>query len=150
MCARRHTTRTSQRSAASQSSRGFNLVETMVASVILSSAVLTVAAISSKALTATRLNRQYEVAASLIDRQLALVDYIGIDAFVESGQTEGVFEEVEPGYHWEITAEYQGIDSLYLVTITVTWIDRNRPYKIVTQTMFDGISTYATVSTASE
>jgi len=137
MCARRHT-------------RGFNLVETMVASVILSSAVLTVAAISSKALTATRLNRQYEVAASLIDKQLALVDYIGIDAFVESGQTEGVFEEVEPGYHWEITTEYQGIDSLYLVTITVTWMDRNRPYKMVAQTMFDGISTYATVSTAAE
>jgi hypothetical protein len=36
------------------------------------------------------------------------------------------------------------------VTITVTWIDRNRPYKIVTQTMFDGISTYATVGTAAE
>jgi len=130
--------------------RGFNLVETMVASVILSSAVLTVAAISSKALTGTRLNRQYEAAASLIDKQLALVDYIGIDAFVESGQTEGVFEEVEPGYHWEITTEYQGIDSLYLVTITVTWMDRNRPYKMVAQTMFDGISTYATVSTAAE
>ncbi len=126
---------------------GFNLVEMMVASVILSSAVLTVAAVSSKALTGTRLNRQYETAASLIDRQLTLMDYIGIDAFVESGQTEGVFEEVEPGYRWEITTEYQGIDSLYLVTITVTWVDRNRPHKLVAQTMLDGISTYATSTT---
>ncbi len=127
--------------------KGFNLVETMVASIILSSAVLTVAAVSSKALTGTRLNRQYEVAASLIDRQLTLMDYIGIDAFVESGQTEGVFQEVEPGYHWEITTEYQGIDSLYLVTITVTWMDRNRPHKVEVQTMIDGISTYAAMTT---
>jgi Tfp pilus assembly protein PilV len=127
--------------------KGFNLVETMVASIILSSAVLTVAAVSTKALTGTRLNRQYETAVALIDRQLTLMDYIGIDAFVESGQTEGVFQEVEPGYHWEITTEYQGIDSLYLVNITVTWMDRNRPYKVVMQTMLDGISTYAVAAT---
>jgi prepilin-type N-terminal cleavage/methylation domain-containing protein len=127
--------------------KGFNLVEMMVASVILSSAVLTVAAVSSRALTGTRLNRQYETAASLIDRQLTLMDYIGIDAFGESGQTEGVFEEVEPGYHWEITTDYQGIDSLYLVTITVTWMDRNRPHKVEVQTMIDGISTYAAMTT---
>ncbi|OHB59143.1 MAG: hypothetical protein A2173_10795 [Planctomycetes bacterium RBG_13_44_8b] len=127
--------------------KGFNLVEIMVASIILSSAVLTVAAVSTKALTGTRLNRQYETAVALIDRQLTLMDYIGIDAFEESGQTEGVFEEVEPGYHWEITTEYQGIDSLYLVNITVTWIDRNRPHKVVMQTMLDGISTYATATT---
>jgi Tfp pilus assembly protein PilV len=127
--------------------KGFNLVETMVASIILSSAVLTVAAVSTKALTGTRLNRQYETAVALIDRQLTLMDYIGIDAFVESGQTEGVFQEVEPGYHWEITTEYQGIDSLYLVTITVTWMDRNRPHKVAMQTMLDGISTYAAAAT---
>jgi Tfp pilus assembly protein PilV len=127
--------------------KGFNLVETMVASIILSSAVLTVAAVSTKALTGTRLNRQYETAVALIDRQLTLMDYIGIDAFVESGQTEGVFQEVEPGYHWEITTEYQGIDSLYLVNITVTWMDRNRPHKVVMQTMLDGISTYAVAAT---
>jgi Tfp pilus assembly protein PilV len=137
MCAKRH-----------NHIKGFNLVETMVASIILSSAVLTVAAISTQALTGTRLNRQYETAVALIDRQLTLMDYIGIDAFEESGQTEGVFEEIEPGYHWEITTEYQGIDSLYQVTITVTWIDRNRPHKISAQTMLDGISTYATAAEA--
>lgn len=120
--------------------KGFNLVETVVASVILSGAVLTVGAISTRSLTGTRLNRQYEVAASLIDKQLTLIDFIGIDDIIELGQLEGDFEEPEPGYHWEIVTEYQDIDSLYLVTITVSWVERNRPYSISVDTMLDGVS----------
>jgi len=120
--------------------KGFNLVETVVASVILSSAVLTVGAISTRSLTGTRLNRQFEVAASLIDKQLTLIDFIGIDDIVELGQLEGDFEEPQPGYHWEIVTEYQDIDSLYLVTITVSWVERNRPYSISVDTMLDGVS----------
>ena len=133
-----------------EKSRGFNLVETVVASAILSGTVLTVGAISTRALTGTRLNRQYEIAASVIDRQLNLVDYIGIDEFVDVGQAEGVIEDFEPGYYWQASAEYQGIDSLYLVTITVTWVDGNRPYSLSAQTMFNGASTYVEVSTEQE
>lgn len=124
------------------SKRGFNLVETVVASAILSGTVLTVGAISTRALTETRLNRQYEIATLLIDKQLNLIDYIGIDEFVDLGQTEGVNEDFEPGYHWQALAEYQGVDSLYLVTITVTWVERSRPYSLSVQTMFNGKSTY--------
>jgi prepilin-type N-terminal cleavage/methylation domain-containing protein len=129
--------------SAKREKRGFNLVETMVASVILSGAVLTVAAVSTRALTGTKLNRQYEIAASLIDKQFSLIDYLGIDEFVETGQTEGVFEEFEPGYYWQISTEYQYIDSLYLVTMKVTWMEHNRPYTLTVDTMFDGISVYA-------
>lgn len=131
-------------------SYGFNLVETLVAGAILSGTVLTVGAISTRALTGTKLNRQYETAASLIDKQLSLIDYMGIDQFVELGQTEGVFEDFEPGYQWQATTEYQGVDSLYLVTLTVTWVDRNRPYSLSAQTMFDGESTYVEAGTAQE
>jgi len=120
--------------------KGFNLVETIVASVILSGAVLTVGTISTRSLIGTKLNRQYEVAASLIDKQLTLVDFIGIDEFIELGQMEGYFEEPEPGYNWEIVTEYQDIDSLYLVVITVSWVERNRPYSISVDTMLDGAS----------
>jgi len=133
---------------AKRNNKGFNLVETLVAGAILSGTVLTVGAISTRALTATRLNRQYETAASLIDKQFSLIDYMGIDEFVEQGQTEGVFEDFEPGYHWQATTEYQGIDSLYLVTLTVTWVDNNRPYSLSAQTLFDGKSTYVEAGTA--
>jgi prepilin-type N-terminal cleavage/methylation domain-containing protein len=133
-----------------RNSRGFNLVEMLVSSAILSGTVLTVGAISTRALTGTRLNRQYEIAASLIDKQLSLIDYIGIDQFVEQGQFEGVVAEFEPGYQWQASAEYQGTDNLYLVTITVTWVDRNRPYSLAVQTMLNGKSTYAETATGQE
>ncbi len=130
--------------------KGFSLIETLVASAILSGAVLTVGAISTSSLSGTRLNRQYEVAASLIDKQLSLIDYVGIDEFVELGQMEGDFEEIEPGYHWEVVTEYQDIDSLYLVSITVSWINHKRPYSISVDTMLDGISVYIEVEISLE
>jgi len=135
---------------AKRNRKGFTLVEAAVASTILCGAVLTVGAISTNSLKSTRLNRQYEVAASLIDKQLSLIDYIGIDEFIDIGQMEGSFEEIEPGYHWEVLTEYQDIDSLYLVTITVTWVDRKRPHSISVDTMLDGITIYIEIEVAQE
>ena len=122
---------------------GFNLVETMVASVILSGAVLALGAVSSGALTQMRLNRQYEAAASIVDKQLTLIDAVGIDQFIEQGQSEGVVEELEPGYAWTVQTEYVGIDNVYLVAITVRWLDRQRPRQIVVQTRLNGTTTVA-------
>jgi len=127
---------------AKRNNKGFTLVETAVASVILCGAVLTVGAISTRSLSGTRLNRQYEMAASLIDKQLSLIDYVGIDEFIELGQMEGVFEGIESEYYWEVVTEYQDIDSLYLVTITVSWVEQNRPYSLSADTMLDGISVF--------
>jgi hypothetical protein len=117
---------------------GFNLVEALVATMILSSAVLTLGAIGTNALSGTRLHRHYEVAAALIDKQLSLIDYMGIDQFIQTGQTEGIVEELEPGYAWSVTTEYQDVDNLYLVGITVSWLEGARPYRVTAQTMLDG------------
>jgi Tfp pilus assembly protein PilV len=117
---------------------GFSLVETIVASMILSGSVLTLGAISTRALISTRLNRHYEVAAALIEKQLTMIEYTGIDEFVDMDQTQGVFEEFEPGYQWEVQTEYQGTDYLYRVTITVTWMEHNRPYHVTAETMLNG------------
>ena len=130
--------------------KGFSLIETLVASAILSGAVLTIGAISTISLSGTRVNRRYEMALSLIDKQLSLIDYVGIDEFVELGQMEGDFEEIEPGYHWEVVTEYQDIDSLYLVTITVSWVDGNRPYSLSVDTMLNGISVYIEIEVSLE
>ena len=130
--------------------RGFTLVEMIAASSILSGAVLVLVAITTRSMTDTRLNRQYEIAASIIEKQLSLLDYVGIDEFIELGRADGVVEDLEPGYHWEATTEYQGIDSLYLVTITVTWMERNRPYSVSVQTRLNGMSTYVEAETEQE
>ena len=122
--------------------KGFTLVESAVASTILCGAVLTFGAIGTSSLRGVRLNRQYEIAVSLIDKQLSLIDYVGIDEFIELGEMEGDFEDIEPEYHWEVATEYQDIDSLYLVTITVSWVDHGRPYTLSVDTMLDGVSVY--------
>jgi hypothetical protein len=119
---------------------GFSLVEALIAGMILSGAVLTLGAISTNALTDARLNRHYETAAMLADRQLTLIDYLGIDEFVQAGQTEGVFEDYEPGYQWQVSTEYRGTDDLYLVSITVQWLEGRRPYRVIVQTMLNGTS----------
>jgi len=118
--------------------KGFTLIEAILANIILCGAVLAVSAISTRSLSETRLNRQYEVAASLIDKQLCLIDYTGIDQFVELGRMEGVVEQFEPGYHWEVTAAEQDIDNLYLLNITVTWVERSRLRRLSVDTMLDG------------
>ncbi|MGE5294238.1 MAG: type IV pilus modification PilV family protein [Solirubrobacterales bacterium] len=120
--------------------RGFNLVETLAASMILSGAVLTLGAISTNALTSTRLHRHYETAASVIDMQLTLIEQVGIDQFIEAGQMEGVIDQFEPDYQWAVTTEYTGTDNLYVVKITVTWLEGKRPYSVTAQTMLDGQS----------
>jgi hypothetical protein len=61
-----------------------------------------------------------------------------------------VVEDFEPGYHWEVATEYLGIDSLYQVTITVTWLERNRPYSVSVQTRLNGMSTYVEAETETE
>ncbi len=118
--------------------KGFTLVEVVASSIILCGAVMIVGAIGTQALTGTHLNRRYEAAASLVDKQLSLIDYIGIDEIVEMGQSEGENDDSGYVYNWKIDTEYQEIDSLYLVTLTVSWVDRNRPYSISVDTMFNG------------
>ncbi len=118
--------------------KGFTLVEVVASSIILCGAVMIVGAIGTQALTGTHLNRRYEMAASLVDKQLSLIDYIGIDSIVEMGQLEEDYEDSNYTYHWKIYTEYQEIDSLYLVTLTVSWVDRNRPYSISVDTMLNG------------
>jgi len=118
--------------------KGFTLVEVIASSIILCGAVMIVGAIGTQALTGTHLNRRYEMAASLADKQLSLIDYIGIDSIVEMGQMDGEYEDSNYTYNWRIDTEYQEIDGLYLVTLTVSWIDRNRPYSISVDTMLNG------------
>jgi hypothetical protein len=118
----------------------------MVAGAILSGAVVTVGAISTNAMQATRLNRQYDIAASLIDKQLSLIDYMGIDQFIEQRQMEGVVTDFEPGYRWQVLTEYQNIDNLYSVTITVSWIERNRLYSLIASTSLDGLGEETTTT----
>jgi len=119
---------------------GFSLVETLVAGTILSGSVLAILAASTSCIGTTRLNRQYERAASLVEKQFSLIDFIGIDDFIDSGEQEGISEEYETAYSWQVENEYQDLDGLYRLTMTVTWVDRGRPRRLIVETMLNGES----------
>jgi len=121
-----------------KNTKGFTLVEVITAAIILCGVAMIAGAIGTRALVGTRLNRRYETAALLADKQLTLIDYVGIDSVVEMGGLDGDAEEAGDSYHWEMALEYQEIDNLYLVTITVAWVEANHPYSLVVDTMFDG------------
>ena len=118
--------------------RGFTLVEAIAASVILGFGVMMLAAGSTRAVLEARLNRQYETATMLADKQLTMIDYLGADQLVEAGRQEGDFDEFEPVYHWEAAARYEGIDNLYAVSVTVNWVERNRFYSVSVATRLNG------------
>jgi prepilin-type N-terminal cleavage/methylation domain-containing protein len=128
--------------------RGFSLIETIVAAVILGGAVVSIGSISSRALVATRLNRQYETAASIIDRQMAVIQFAGVDQLVTAGQMEGRVDDIPPGYQWAASAAYEGIDALYTVTVTVQWADQGKGYTLSADTQMNGPSTITTNDTS--
>lgn len=119
---------------------GLSLVEVLAAGVILSGTVVTIGALSSKSLLSTGQHQAYEKAASLIDRQLTLIDVIGMDAFLDKGVTEGEFGDVAPGYAWQVTSTYLEVDNLYKVTMTVFWSEYGRPRSLSVSTRLNGIS----------
>lgn len=120
--------------------KGFTLVEVIAAAVILCGAVMLVGRVGTQAMTGTKLNRRYEMACSLVDRQLNLLDYVGIDAFIESGETTGQSDDLGYTFNWQVETEYQELDSLYSVKVTVSWLEGTRPYSITVETMFDGVA----------
>lgn len=121
-----------------QNRRGFTLVETILASIILCASVLALGAISTRSLSGTKLNRQYETATGLAERQLVMIDYIGIEDFIESGRTEGDFDNYEPVYHWQVSTQSVGIDNLYHVKVIVNWIGGTRKYSVTVDTRLNG------------
>jgi hypothetical protein len=120
--------------------RAFSLIETVVATLILSGAVVTLGAISTNVLRQSLQNKHWKIAASVIERQFTTIDAIGIDAFIEAGQLEGVYDQEEPGYRWTVETEARDVDDLYFVSMSVQWMEGARPYRITAETMFDGVN----------
>lgn len=117
--------------------KAFTLIETITASVIICAAALALGAISTRSLSQTKHNRQYEVAMTCLDRQLTIIDYIGIDDFLEMGQTEGKFSQYEPQVRWELYTSPTDLDKLYMVKLTVSWTERGKIHSISAETLMN-------------
>jgi len=119
---------------------GFTLVEAIVSNIILCASVITLGAFGTLCLTNMRLDRLNQTAVTLADRQLTFIDYMGIENFIERGQFEGEFDNADVKYTWHADTEYLQQDKLYQVTLTITWTDGGRPYRVTIPTRLNGRS----------
>ena len=114
--------------------KGFTLIELILAAMILCMSVLAIGAVNTRSVVETRLNRQYEMATSLANRQLSVIDYIGIDDFLKAGKTQGQIAYVGMSFNWQVACELK-TTGLYLVTVEISWLEGSKTYNVVVQTM---------------
>jgi prepilin-type N-terminal cleavage/methylation domain-containing protein len=117
---------------------GFTLIEVIAASALLAGGVVVVAAITSRSIDTLRLNTEYARAWEVMDRQLTIFQYIGIDTVVQKGITKGEFTEGDTDFSWSATIVDEPFDKLKRVDMTVAWSKGGRSRGITTTTMFDG------------
>ena len=133
--------------------RGFSLIEMIAAAVLLSGGVVAICAVSTQSIRAIRANRKYELAWEILDRQLTLIDYMGIDEFIELGETQGQFGTEAasgPVYYWQVQITEGQADNLYRVDMTVSWGTENHSNSVSAATVFNGTGTVMLLSAGGE
>ncbi len=126
-----------------RNNKGFSLIEMIVASIILSLAVVSICAVSTKSMTSVRSNRDYEAAWDLLDRQLTIIDYTGIEEFINEGQMTGQFgdEDNEGLHYWSAKCEEGEYNYLYNLELTIMWGAENAMRSISVSTTLNGTGT---------
>ena len=102
---------------------------------------MAISAISTNSFRGVKLNRENELAWDMLDKQLTMIDFIGIDAFIESGETTGLFEDEgggDPTHYWDVEVTAMEIGYLYSVNIIVGWGEGSRLREVSLTTMFNG------------
>lgn len=118
--------------------KSFTLIETIAAVLVLSISVVVLAGISVNSLRTARSITMNEQAWDLADRQLTMVDFIGVRNYLLSGSTEGVFEGEGTSFGWTVRISETALASLYDVTVTIFWMEQQRHKQIHAQTRLSG------------
>lgn len=119
-----------------QKQKAFTLVETVAATLILSISVVVLSGIGVHSLKAAHAITTSEQAWDLVDRQLTMIDYIGITSYKLEGPTQGTFDNDGTEFFWQLEIEDTELDSVYDVAITVSWTEHLKAKQIESQTRF--------------
>ncbi|KPK76579.1 MAG: hypothetical protein AMJ79_06155 [Phycisphaerae bacterium SM23_30] len=114
------------------------MIEALVATIILAGGITAITGLSSRCLVRTRLNQQYDRAWQLLDRQLTLIDAMGINQFLEQRTSLGEIEDGDITFQWEVGVASQEIDQLYLVTMSIRWFRGRQWHTITAATCLNG------------
>jgi hypothetical protein len=118
--------------------KSFTLVETIAAALLLSLSVVVLTGICVRSLQTAYSIMIDEQAWDLADRQLTMVDYIGVRKYILNGPTEGTFKGDGVVFDWTLKISETTQDSLYDVIVTVGWVEQQKYKRIQTQTRLSG------------
>lgn len=121
--------------------KAFSLIEMIAASIILSGGVVALCTLNTSSFTSVRSNRQLELAWAMLDRQLTIIDYMGLDEFLALKQFSGQIGPTEDNstvYYWNAELEEGTSDNLYTVVLAISWGPENRMRTISAATVING------------
>ena len=121
--------------------RGFSLIEIVTASTLLSLGVVTICTLSVRNVKRIHDNQQEEMAWDVLDRQLTMIDYVGVDEFLQMGRFEGTLggEDSPMGeYQWKAAVEAGSYTGSYNVAMVISWGPESHPQQISAMTILMG------------
>jgi hypothetical protein len=114
-------------------------LEALVATMVLTASLVTLQGIVSRCLYRIRVNEEKERAWQILDRQMTLIDAMGIDNYMAAPLKEGEIEEDGMVFNWKIDTSVENIDCMYEVTITIWWGPETKPHVISATTKLNGV-----------
>ncbi|MGH2270775.1 type IV pilus modification PilV family protein [Anaerohalosphaeraceae bacterium U12dextr] len=130
--------------------KGFSLIEVVVAAGLLATATVTICALGARSLSALRIHQEYEKAWDMLDRQMVLLDQIGIQSLISNPNLSGVINDPHSGmqWRWQAVLEPLGIEQLYSLRMTVEWVSENRVRRVQCDTRLRAVAETASTSTS--
>ena len=120
-----------------------------MATMVLAASLASLQGIVSRCLYRVRVNEENARAWQVLDRQMTVIDAMGIDAYMQEPLKEGEIEEDGMLFNWRVDTSIESIDCMYEVTITIWWGPETKPHVISATTKLDGVIP-ATVTGESE
>jgi prepilin-type N-terminal cleavage/methylation domain-containing protein len=115
-----------------QKNRGFSLIEVMVAAGLLATVTVTVCTLGAKSLASMRVCREYEKAWDVLDRQMVLLEQIGVATLASQSNLSGVIDDSQSQtqWKWQMNIEPLEVEELYALTLTVEWVSEGKSRRI--------------------
>jgi prepilin-type N-terminal cleavage/methylation domain-containing protein len=115
-----------------QKNSGFSLIEVMVAAGLLATVTVTVCALGARSLESMRVCQEYEKAWDVLDRQMVLLEQIGVANLVSRSSLSGVIDDPQSQiqWKWQMNIEPLNVEELYAFTLTMEWVSEGRVRRI--------------------
>lgn len=94
--------------------------------------------------------QEYEKAWDMLDRQMVLLDQIGIQSLISSPNLSGVINDQHTGmqWRWQAVLEPMNIEQLYGLTMTLEWVSENRVRRIQCDTRLRAVTETTSTTTS--